>query len=115
MREKIGEELYKIASEERDAFIDEYKLDIRKSRTWDELPKSSKGYWQERTDQIHKEYIAWFLSEISKLEPLSDEQKKQILSNYYGSAATLPELIDTASQAQLAKTKEDLLKTLEGK
>jgi len=52
MREKATEELYKILANQRDSFIDEYGLDIRKSRTWEELPRSSKGYWQERADQL---------------------------------------------------------------
>ena len=44
---KLTELLYSITSLERDLFINEYGLDIRKSRTWDELTKSSKASWQE--------------------------------------------------------------------
>ena len=52
IREEAAELLYGIASQDRDDFIGEYKVDVRKSRTWDELTKSSKAFWRERADQI---------------------------------------------------------------
>jgi hypothetical protein len=39
--------VYSITSTERDHFINAYSLDIRRSRTWEELTKSSKEAWQE--------------------------------------------------------------------
>jgi len=52
IREEIAERLYSIGSADRDDFINEYRLDIRKSRSWEELTVSSKQFWIERTDQI---------------------------------------------------------------
>jgi hypothetical protein len=51
-REEIAEIVYDLSSGDRDSFIDEYKLDIRKSRTWDELTKSSREFWVERVSKI---------------------------------------------------------------
>ena len=46
MRKKIARSLYEKASAERDAFIDERKLDARKSWPWDKLSKRNIDYWK---------------------------------------------------------------------
>ena len=45
LMEWVAVKLDEINSEERNAFIDEYKLDIRKSRTWDDLPAKARAFW----------------------------------------------------------------------
>ena len=55
MREKIAKSLYEKASAERDGFIDERKLDARKSWPWDKLSKRNIDYWEEVASQILKE------------------------------------------------------------
>lgn len=62
LREKIAEEIYTIGAMERDQFIDEYSIEVRKSRKWEDLPDSpSKEYWRGKADQILllKEVIDW--------------------------------------------------------
>lgn len=67
---------------------------------------------EEIADQIHKEYMAWFRSEISKLKPLSELELSLLLE----SRQEVPsERDNVVALAQLTKTKEDLLKTLEVK
>ena len=46
IEQKLARLLYSVTSSERDHFISAYSLDIRESRTWDELTKSSKESWQ---------------------------------------------------------------------
>jgi hypothetical protein len=58
--------------------------------------------------EIHKEYMAWFRAEIEKLKPLSPEEIWDIELESHDVAKDI-------AQASLTKTKEDLLKTLEGK
>lgn len=38
--------------------------------------------YENLADQIHKEYMAWFREEISKLKPLSDEEIEKVENPY---------------------------------
>lgn len=45
VRWEITERIYTIVADELAAFIAEYKMDVRKRRTWDEKPDETKLYW----------------------------------------------------------------------
>lgn len=114
MKKQIAEKLYDISSSERDQFIDEYELDIRKSRKWDDLPDSpSKEYWREKADQILKE-----IREETEKGLLTTQEARdvctQVAIDYgeLGGKATeqsLAEAFKRIAQAQLDK----VLKALE--
>jgi len=65
MREKIAKALYEAASKERDDFIDEQKLDVRKSYPWDRLSGLSRQYWEGIARQI---VLPLIREEIKKVE-----------------------------------------------
>lgn len=50
MREQVAEILYRVCASERDAFIKEYGLPQRPSRSWNDLTESSKGYWMKQAE-----------------------------------------------------------------
>lgn len=52
LEEELGQVIYEISSSEMDQFIDEFKLDIRKPRKWDELDSRAKLYWCLKADRI---------------------------------------------------------------
>jgi hypothetical protein len=98
---------------------------------------------KELADQIHKEYMAWFRTEIEKLKPLSDEELEAVYEKAYSEACEFSEEYESGlssehwmptrqgdrkryfneqyremiqehtAQAQLAKDKEDLRKVME--
>jgi len=87
LRKKLAETLYQVCASERDSFIEEYKLPQRKSRTWDELPKSSKASWGDKVllflTLIKQNYVR--LDKDQSLPELPKQYRKsKYVSDVYG-------------------------------
>ena len=80
MREKIARSLYEKASAERDGFIDERKLDARKSWPWDKLSKRNIDYWKGVASQT----LTLISEEIEKAEnPIALHHKNAVFETDY--------------------------------
>lgn len=55
-KEGLAIRIYTILARELDEFIEEYKVDVRKCRGWDELDAEAKAYWYRTANRFLESY-----------------------------------------------------------